>query len=74
TSELPEEEMMTEPSDPLRDELLALYERAENNEKPQPEPDGNKVNIANMQANMFSYVSNIEPDEFKVVIYKKIEG
>ncbi|CAG8713615.1 39553_t:CDS:2 [Gigaspora margarita] len=28
---------------PLRDELLALYRRAEDTEKPQPEPDGNKL-------------------------------
>ncbi|KAF0441162.1 hypothetical protein F8M41_003916 [Gigaspora margarita] len=53
TSELPEEEMIAEPSDPLRDELLALYRRTANNEKPQPEPDRDNVNIAYMQVNMF---------------------
>ncbi|CAG8831411.1 10938_t:CDS:1, partial [Gigaspora margarita] len=52
TSELPEEEMIAEPSDPLRDELLALYRRAEDNTKLQLEPDRNKVNIADMQTNM----------------------
>ncbi|CAG8846775.1 20166_t:CDS:2, partial [Gigaspora margarita] len=35
TSELPEEEMKAEPSDPLRYELLALYVRTKDNEKPQ---------------------------------------
>ncbi|CAG8825655.1 23939_t:CDS:1 [Gigaspora margarita] len=53
TSKLPEEEMMAEPSDPLRDKLSALYRRIMNNEKLQPEPDGDNVNIAYMQANMF---------------------
>ncbi|CAG8756874.1 16908_t:CDS:2, partial [Gigaspora margarita] len=50
---------------------LGTVQKGRKNEKLQPEPDGNKGSIADMQANMFSHVSNIEQDEFKVVTYKK---
>ncbi|CAG8832388.1 5032_t:CDS:1, partial [Gigaspora margarita] len=60
TSKLSEEKMKTKLSNPLRDKLLALYGRTEDNRNLQLKPDGNNVNIADMQANMFSHVLKIE--------------
>ncbi|CAG8734460.1 43261_t:CDS:2, partial [Gigaspora margarita] len=66
TDEAPHELHAESSKPPAKTSMIPeVYGRTEVNEKLQLEPDKNKENIANMQANMFSQVSNIEPDEFK---------
>ncbi|CAG8817814.1 37082_t:CDS:2, partial [Gigaspora margarita] len=64
----PDEEMAVEPSDPLRDELLNLYGTTENKENLLPVAATKDINVKDVQASMFSQVSNAEIDDFKVVI------
>ncbi|CAG8800423.1 34354_t:CDS:2 [Gigaspora margarita] len=66
-----EAEIAVEPSDPLRDELSNLYGTTENKENLLPVAVTKDINVEDVQASMFSQVSNAKMDDFKVVTHKK---
>ncbi|CAG8816484.1 15570_t:CDS:2, partial [Gigaspora margarita] len=71
-STCPDEEMVTELSDPLRDELSDLYGIAGNKVNLLLVTAENNASIGDLQASMLSQVSNIELDNFKIVMHKKL--
>ncbi|CAG8776119.1 14822_t:CDS:2 [Gigaspora margarita] len=74
SSACPDKEIVMEPSDPLRDELSDLYKMAGNKENLPPVTVENSASVEDLQASMLSQVSNIELDDFKVVMHKKLNA
>ncbi|CAG8575076.1 5420_t:CDS:2 [Gigaspora margarita] len=64
-------EMVVESSDPLRDKLADLYENEENKENLSQVVVEANTSVGDIQASMLLQIKNIEPDDFKVVTYKK---
>ncbi|CAG8811665.1 10193_t:CDS:2, partial [Gigaspora margarita] len=66
TGTSPDEEMVAELSDPLRNELSNLYGTTENKKNLPPVAATKDINIEDVQASMFLQVSNAKMDDFKV--------
>ncbi|CAG8811815.1 29024_t:CDS:2, partial [Gigaspora margarita] len=73
TGASPDEEMAAEPSDPLRDKLLNLYGTTENKKNLPPVAATKDINVEDVQASMFSQVSNAEMDDFKITTKRCME-
>ncbi|CAG8729294.1 12048_t:CDS:2, partial [Gigaspora margarita] len=73
TDKLPEEEMIAEPSDPLRNELSALYRRAKNNEIKKTEAYANDLSVGLGARSTRSSATNLrEIENFEKVEKEKI--